>query len=71
MLGDTRLKIKLIKPLRGFAGRLYPRNSILEARIDSRNRVVALDGPLRLPLRPDAWELVLTDEDLKELLVDR
>jgi hypothetical protein len=61
------LKIKLTKTVRDFSGSPYPKGSVLEARI-ARDGRLEVAGAQHLPLHPHEWELVLTKEDLEQLL---
>lgn len=63
------MKIKLATNVRDFSGSLYPKGSMLEARI-ARDGMLEVVGAQNLPLHPHEWTLVLTDEDLKRLLPD-
>ncbi len=64
------LKIKLTENVHHLDGSiLLPKGSLLEARIGLYGRLeVEVVGSRYLPLRPDQWGLVLTDEDLERLL---
>jgi hypothetical protein len=64
------LKIRLTESVHHLNGRiLLPKGSLLEARIGLYGTLeVEVADSRYLPLRPDQWELVLTDEDLERLL---
>ena len=63
------MKVKLTMTVRDFSGSPYPKDSVLEARM-APNGALEVVGAQHLPLRPHEWSLVLTDEDLKRLLLD-
>ena len=67
MTEDGSLKIKLTRTVRDFSGSLYPRGSVLEARV-APDGMLEVAGAQHLPLYPHEWQLVLTDEDLERLL---
>ena len=67
MSRDTSLKIRLTTPVWGY-GRLFPEGEVLEARVGFHGRVMIVDGIYLLSLDPDAWELILSDEDLEDWL---
>ncbi len=70
MKDNGLLKISLTKSVHRLNGRiLLPKGSLLEARIGLYGRLEAEVAASRyLPLMPDQWGLVLTDEDLERLL---
>ncbi len=61
------MKIRLTKTARDFGGSPYPKGSVLEARV-AADGMLEVVGAQHLPLYPHEWELVLTDEDLEQLL---
>ncbi len=63
------MKIKLTTTVRDFSGSLFPKGSVLEARI-APNGALEVVGTQHMPLRPHEWSLVLTDKDLERLLLD-
>jgi hypothetical protein len=67
MSGNTNLKIRLTKNVRGY-GKLFPQGEVLEAQVGFHGKVMIRVGIYLLPLDPDAWELILSDEDLEEWL---
>jgi hypothetical protein len=70
MKDNGLLKIRLNEGVHHLNGRiLLPKGSWLEARIGLYGTLeVGVDDSRYLVLRPDQWELVLTDEDLERLL---
>jgi len=64
---EIPMKIKLTTNVRDFSGSLYPKGSVLEARITS-DGMLEMVGAQNLPLHPHEWILVLADEDLKRLV---
>ena len=65
MTEKTHLKIRLTKPLRGYAGRALPQGEEVEASISRYGQLIVMFGRYRFPLKQDQRELVLTDEDLE------
>jgi hypothetical protein len=55
------MKVKPTTNVHDFSGSLYPRGSVLEARMASDGALEVV-GAQHLPLRPHEWSLVLTDE---------
>lgn len=66
------IKIRLTKNLYGFSGLPFARGTIMGARIGPHGKVeVEAVGSRYLPLSPDQWELVLSDEDLTQWMDKR
>ena len=63
------MKVQLTMTVRDFSGSPCPKGSVLEARI-APDGALEVVGAQHLPLRPHEWSLVLTDEDLKRLLLN-
>lgn len=61
------MKIKLTRTVRDFSGSPYPKGSVLEARM-AHDGMLEVVGAEPLPLSPNEWTLVLTDDDLERLL---
>lgn len=72
MTEDTSfIRIKLTKAFYGFNGIPFPRGTELGARISPHGKLeVEVVGSRYLPLRPDQWELALSDEDLTQWMDD-
>ena len=71
MAEKTTLKIRLTKPIRCYAGIELSPGGELEAIISRSGEVMVVLGPYRILLEQDQWELVITDEDLREWLAAR
>jgi hypothetical protein len=68
MAEKTTLKIRLTKPIQCYAGiELFPGEEF-EAIISGNGEVMVVFGPYRISLKQDQWELVITEEDLREWL---
>ncbi len=61
------MRIKLTTNVLDFSGSPFPKGSVLEARI-ARDGMLEVVGAQNLPLYPQEWTLVLTDEDMERLL---
>ncbi len=62
------MKIKLTKTVRDFSGSPYPKGTVLEARILPEGVRIEVVGAQHLPLNPDQWETMMTNEDFERLL---
>ena len=54
--------------VRDFSGSPFPKGSVLEVRM-APNGALEVVGAQHLPLRSHEWTLMLTDEDLEQLLL--
>jgi hypothetical protein len=62
------MKIKLTKTVRDFSGSPYPKGTVLEARIGPEGVRIEVVGAQHLPLNPEEWKAIMSNEDFERLL---
>ena len=58
----------LTKTVRDFSGSPYPKRTVLEARIGPEDVRIEVVGAQYLPLNPDEWETMMSNENFERLL---